>query len=193
MPRIRTIKPELFGSPQVMNLSHSARLLFIGLITQADDEGRGIADLRKLKSAIFGGDDDVTTARVLEMLAEIEGQSLAVTYDANGHGRVYALPSWRSHQYIEKAKKSAYPAPSPLNPHSIPSDSPPVPHGSEGSEGSEGKDLTRAGASPAELPAARGARGREQLKKRPTDPDEIERRRRDVAGIAARLAAGAKP
>ncbi|MEN9419175.1 MAG: hypothetical protein RI988_2795, partial [Pseudomonadota bacterium] len=36
MARIRTVKPEVWMSPQVMNLSAHARLLFIGLITQAD-------------------------------------------------------------------------------------------------------------------------------------------------------------
>jgi hypothetical protein len=113
MPRIRSIKPEIFISPQVMNLSRDARLLFIGLITQADDEGRGTADPRKLKAAIFGGDDDISAACVVDMLAEIEGQTLCVTYDANGqgHGRVYALPSFTEHQYIQRPKPSVYPRP----------------------------------------------------------------------------------
>jgi hypothetical protein len=111
MPRIRSIKPELFVSPQVMNLSRDARLLFIGLITQADDEGRGTADPRKLKAAIFGGDDDITTDLILELLTEIEKQNLCITYDGNGHGRIYALPSFREHQYIQRPKPSTYPKP----------------------------------------------------------------------------------
>jgi hypothetical protein len=53
MARIRTLKPTVWLSPQIMNLSHGARLLFIGLITQADDEGRGIADIRRSRPSIF--------------------------------------------------------------------------------------------------------------------------------------------
>jgi hypothetical protein len=113
MARIRTIKPELFASPQVMNITRDARLLFIGLISQADDEGRGSADPRKLKAAVFGGDDDLTCGCVLEMLKEIEGQGLCITYDGGTHGKLYALPSWRQHQSLDRPRKSVYPA-SPL-------------------------------------------------------------------------------
>lgn len=110
MARIRSIKPELWLSAQVMNLSHSARLLFIGLITQADDEGFGSSDPRKLKAAIFGG-DDVTLANVSEMLAEITTQRLAVIYEADGYGALYWLPSWKEHQYVPKPTPTRYPPP----------------------------------------------------------------------------------
>jgi len=109
MARIRTLKPEMWMSPQVMNLSHGARLLFIGLITQADDEGRGVADPRKLKAAIFGG-DDITSADVRRMLDECSTQRLAAIYEDASHGMLYELPSWKSHQSIDRPKKSAYPS-----------------------------------------------------------------------------------
>lgn len=110
MARIRSIKPELWLSAQVMNLSHSARLLFIGLITQADDEGYGSSDPRKLKAAIFGG-DDVTLANVGEMLSEIVTQRLVVIYEADGYGALYWLPSWKEHQYVPKPTPTRYPPP----------------------------------------------------------------------------------
>jgi hypothetical protein len=110
MARIRSLKPEMWMSPQVMNLSHSARLLFIGLITQADDEGRGTADARRLKAAIFGG-DDITSADVRRMLDECQTQGLVVTYHAENHGELYTLPSWRTHQSIDRPRKSVYPNP----------------------------------------------------------------------------------
>jgi hypothetical protein len=108
MPRIRTVKPEIWMSPQVMNLSHGARLLFLGLITQADDEGRGSADARKLKASIFGG-DDYTSTDVRRWLDECTAQGLADVYLSEKHGVLYALPSWRSHQSIDRPRKSAYP------------------------------------------------------------------------------------
>jgi hypothetical protein len=203
MPRIRSIKPEIFISPQVMNLSRDARLLFIGLITQADDQGRGTADPRKLKSAIFGGDDDVTTARVLELLAEAEGQGLCVTYDANGqgHGRVYALPSFTEHQYIQRPKPSVYPRPpkqaltrASQQRISAISDAADTDIGGSdriGSEGSDRSDLTRARAA-AEEPvdnSGRRAPAPDHLKK---TSGRKERSPQAASAILAGLAARAK-
>jgi hypothetical protein len=135
MARIRSIKPEIWMSPQVMNLSKEARLLFIGLITQADDEGRGTADARRVKAAIFGGDDD-TSSNVRRMLDEIAAQRLIVLYHHEEHGDLFALPSWRQHQKIDRPGKSGYPAPSVPEPFVERSTS--IRRGSEGSEGSEG-------------------------------------------------------
>jgi hypothetical protein len=110
VPRIRTIKPELWASPEIMNLSHSARLLFLGLITQADDEGIGSADPRKLKSVIFGG-DDVALADVAGWLTEIASQRLAVLYAVDGFGDLYLLPSWSDHQRVPKPTPTRYAKP----------------------------------------------------------------------------------
>lgn len=93
-----------------MNLSHSARLLFIGLITQADDHGKGSADPRRLKAVIFGG-DDVTMTDVRGWLVEVATQKLAVLYTADGFGDLYYLPSWELHQYVQKPQNSRYPDP----------------------------------------------------------------------------------
>ena len=137
MPRIRTIKPEIWLSPQVMNLSHGARLLFIGLVTQADDEGRGSADPRRLKAAVFGG-DDCTVENVRRWLDEIAEQRLAATYDGGDHGDLYELPTWRDHQAIDRPKRSRYPAfrqqSSTRRRHVVDSST----NDREGSEGSEG-------------------------------------------------------
>ena len=110
MPRIRTIKPELWQSPEVMNLSHSARLMVLGLITQADDEGIGSADPRKLKAVIFGG-DDISVGQVGELLEEVAKQRLAVVYEADGYGRLYYLPSWSEHQRVPKPTPTRYAKP----------------------------------------------------------------------------------
>jgi len=149
MPRIRTLKPEVWLSPQVMNLTFGARLLFIGLITQADDQGRGISDPRRLKAAVLPA-DDVTASQVEEWLREIEAQRLAVLYDSTVHGRLYSLPSWSQHQSINKAKDSAYPPPPGVVPEadgtdtgSIRDDSRGIGRDRKGSEG-KGRALARA-------------------------------------------------
>lgn len=139
MARIRSLKPEIWMSAQVMNLSKPARLLFIGLITQADDEGRGSADARRIKAAIFGGDDD-TAESVRRWLDEIVEQGLITIYHAEKHGDLYALRSWRHHQKIDKPKPSGYPQ--PPDPVPVVDTSSTSRRGSEGSDriGSSGSD-----------------------------------------------------
>jgi hypothetical protein len=110
LARIRTLKPEFNQSPQVMNLSHAARLLFIGLITQADDYGRGSADARKLRAAIFPGDEWITNGDIDGLMLEVERQALVILYGPSS-APLYALPSWSGHQYVQRPKASNYPAP----------------------------------------------------------------------------------
>lgn len=144
MARIRTLKPEVWMSPQVMNLSAHARLLFLGLITQADDEGRGSADPRRLKAAIFGG-DDCTSTDVRRWLDEVSAQRLVVLYQSENDGLLFQLPSWRAHQSIDRPKPSHYP--SPPNPKTLSTNDrrmivEPTPKDREGSEGkgTEGRE-----------------------------------------------------
>lgn len=136
MPRIRTLKPELFQSPQVMNITLPARLLFIGLISQADDEGRGVADTRKLRAAIFPG-DKFSPSQIAKWMKQLERQGLVKIYRADAHGELYALPTWNRHQKVEKRRTSAYPPPPT---RALPDSSPTHPRGSDLilSEGSEG-------------------------------------------------------
>jgi hypothetical protein len=137
MARIRSLKPEIWLSPQVMNLSHSARLLFIGLITQADDDGRGSADVRRLKAAIFGG-DDFTCAQVGQWLVEVAAQGLAIIYDGDAHGMLYQLPTWNTHQCVNRPTPSHYPRPNGSN--SPPQSGTPTPGNGQAPEHSGGFD-----------------------------------------------------
>lgn len=109
MPRIRSIKPEIWGSSQIMNVSRDARLLFVGMITQADDAGRGSADARKLRGQIFPGDDDLTLDALSQLLAELERERLVVLYEVDGD-LLFALPTWSKHQKIDRPSPARYPA-----------------------------------------------------------------------------------
>lgn len=110
MPRIRTLKPEIWQSPQVMRLHHSARLLFIGLITQADDQGRGSAEPLKIRATIYPCDEvtPVDIGQWLDLLAEV---GLAEFYQTADRGPVYCLTGWKRNQKIDKAKASTFPDP----------------------------------------------------------------------------------
>lgn len=97
MGRIRTIKPEFFRSRSLAKVSREARMTFQGLWCEADDFGRGIADARIVKGAVWPLDDDIDADRVEAMLAELEQTGHIRTY-AVDDDRFYEIVSWADHQ-----------------------------------------------------------------------------------------------
>ena len=57
MSRIRTIKPELWTSEQVVSCSPLSRLLFIGLWNFCDDHGVHQASYIRIKAEVFPADN----------------------------------------------------------------------------------------------------------------------------------------
>ncbi len=109
-PRIRTIKPEALQHRKVGRLTDREFRLWVGMITQADDEGRLVADAGQLRAWFFGfwrevSEDDVETA-----LAAIAGLELIRLYDVDGV-RYASFPSWDDHQMINRPTPSRLPAP----------------------------------------------------------------------------------
>lgn len=120
MPRIRTIKPEFFTSLTIASLSFEARLTFIGLWTQCDDEGRCVDNARLIKAALWPLDD--RTAKDVEGdLEELTKARLIVRYSftegsLNTHGALserywIAVCGWREHQRINRPSESKIPSP----------------------------------------------------------------------------------
>lgn len=107
--RIRTIKPELWQDERIGDLSRDARLLFVGLVTMADDEGR----LRALPAGILGHVfpyDQDAPKKLDGWLSEVEATGMIVGYQ-NG-GRPYmAFRNWARHQKINRASDSVLPPP----------------------------------------------------------------------------------
>lgn len=109
MARIRTIKPSFWGDDKVCRLSWDARLLLIGIISSADDEGRFIATPQAVLGYVFPH-ELVTPKRFQSLLAEITDTKIVQLYE--DRGRHYGfLPNWRKHQKISKPQPSAIPAP----------------------------------------------------------------------------------
>jgi hypothetical protein len=109
MARIRTLKPELWQHEKIGRLSRDERLLFIVLITQADDDGR----LRELPRAIIGDGyphDRISERQVEKWLAALERERLIVRYGC-GRERFIALRGWQKHQRIDRYRPSTLPAP----------------------------------------------------------------------------------
>jgi hypothetical protein len=106
-PRIRTIKPEIWRDPTFNELSTPARLLFIGLISNADDEGRLGGSDALLKGLIFTA-DDMSTRKFSGFLDELDATGMARRYTVDGKPYV-DLPSWHEHQKINRPTPSTYP------------------------------------------------------------------------------------
>lgn len=99
MARIRSIKPEFWTSPQVVECSPTARLLFIGMWTFCDDSGVHPNDCRRLKMQVFPG-DDIRTNDVELLVGELIDAGLLIDYQVENVG--YLRVSGWKHQRIEK-------------------------------------------------------------------------------------------
>jgi len=121
--RIRTIKPEFWSSLTVAGLAIDTRLTFIGLWNYADDEGRGIADPRLIKAAIWPLDDEVDVKVVRRHLDTLARAGLVVLY-ADEQGKPYfSVTHWGEHQSISRPRPSVLPDPAASTPRVVPEDS----------------------------------------------------------------------
>lgn len=107
--RIRTLKPEVWQDEKVVDLSRDARLLFVGLITMADDEGRLRAPTAGILGHVFPHDDDAVTF-LATWLDEIVTAGLILRYRNNDKPYI-AFRHWRRHQKINRPTKSTLPPP----------------------------------------------------------------------------------
>ena len=111
MARIRTIKPEFWGSPDVARLSRDARLLLIGLFSMADDDGRFLASPNAIIGHVYPNDENVTAAQVRKWLNECSERDEPVhLYEAEGI-RYGCMPNWHKHQRINRYTASRMPEP----------------------------------------------------------------------------------
>lgn len=113
-PRIRSLKPECWQDEALGAVSRDARLLFVGLITQADDAGRLKAAIPLLRSQIFPYDHELPLAEIEGWLAELSGVGVVRLYEAGGRSYA-ALGGWAKNQKVDHAKDSEIPGP-PENP-----------------------------------------------------------------------------
>lgn len=111
MGRIRTIKPEFFRSRSLAKCDRDVRLTFAGLWTEADDHGRGIADPRILKGALWALDDDVTHLHVSAHLRVLDETDHIRLYHV-GDEDYYEVVNWTDHQAAAYRRgEPRYPAP----------------------------------------------------------------------------------
>lgn len=110
MARKRIISPEIWESPSFSKLSDFAKLVFIGLISNADDSGKGVADACLLKSKLFPRDEKKRVADVKSALSEIARSTSTIFYEVEGND-YYIFTNWTKWQKIDRPTPSKLPNP----------------------------------------------------------------------------------
>jgi len=108
MARKRMISPEIWESRSFSRLSDFAKLIFIGLFSQADDEGYGNASPGYIRSKLFPNDEERRLTDIKKALSEIAlGMSINF-YEVNGDN-FYHLTHWSEWQKVDRPTKSRIP------------------------------------------------------------------------------------
>lgn len=115
MARRRMIDPNIWQSEDFANISTLAKLVFIGLFSNADDEGRGRAKPAYIRNILFPYDDGMRIIDIEKALSEI-GQNMSVTFYDHDGSQYYVLDNWLDWQTIDKPKPSKLPPPPPTLP-----------------------------------------------------------------------------
>lgn len=113
MARIRTIKPGFFRSEDVSALPLRARLTWIGLWTQCDDQGRAKDNAKLIKADVWPL-DDVSLKDIEVDLNTLADRGLIIRYEVDGT-RYLEVVNWHDHQKINRPTPSKIPPPSTSN------------------------------------------------------------------------------
>ena len=93
MSRARNIKPGFFKNEDLVELPFEYRLLYIGLWTLADREGRLEDRPKRIKMEVFPADDvDIEAA-----LTALHSVGFVQRYEIDGR-RYVSIPAWKKHQ-----------------------------------------------------------------------------------------------
>ncbi len=108
MARKRMIDPNIWQSEDFSKLSTLGKLVFIGLFSLADDEGRGRCNPVFLKSTLFPYEEGIRSADIDKTLSEISSNMSVVFYSCDG-SNYYSLLSWNTFQKIDRPTTSKIP------------------------------------------------------------------------------------
>lgn len=107
MARIRTIKPEFWTDEKLSLLDPLTRLVFLGLVSLADDFGRLIDNVKSLDGALFPHTDD----SVEESLAILASLSRVLRYTSASGQNLIQVVGWKAHQKVDHPGREILPAP----------------------------------------------------------------------------------
>lgn len=107
MARIRTLKPEFWADEKLSLLDPITRLVFLGLVSLADDAGRLIDNVKQLDGQLFPSTDD-TCRDALDTLARMER---IIRYQSASGQHLLQIANWSRHQRVDKPSTYVLPAP----------------------------------------------------------------------------------
>jgi len=140
MARRRMIDPNIWASEDMAKLTIRQRLLVIGLFSNADDHGKGIAKPAYIRSTVFPY-DDIPINEIIDDLETIRAVISIEFYIVQGNS-YYRFASWLKWQTVQKPQPSIIP--DPVENDSGMSPEPFSPKGKEGKGkevGKEGKGI----------------------------------------------------
>lgn len=108
MARKRDISPEIWVNEQLGNVCREARLLFIGIISAADDDGRLKGSARILRAQVFPLDEDLPSTTVGLWRDALAEQGLICCYRVDGTEYLH-LPTWSKWQAMNRTYPSKIP------------------------------------------------------------------------------------
>lgn len=95
----RMVYSKIWSSTQFASLTDRAKILFVGMITLADDDGRIIANASYLRGQIFSFDEEMEISDIKEARLEIENKNLIEVYEVDGVDYIQH-PNWKKYQVI---------------------------------------------------------------------------------------------
>lgn len=110
MARKRMIDPGFWTDEKLGTCTRDERLLFMGLISNADDEGRLQGHTALLKSIIFPYDLDINPTDVETWLTTLAGKKMITRYQVDGQAYI-SINKFDKYQIINKPTPSRLPAP----------------------------------------------------------------------------------
>ena len=110
MARKRMLSPDIWESSSFSKLSDFAKLVFIGLISNADDSGKGKANPSYIRSRLFPNDEERRITDIKKALSEIALTMSIILYEVNGDS-FYLLTNWARWQKIDRPTPSKIPDP----------------------------------------------------------------------------------
>lgn len=104
MARTRQIKPGFFLNTELSNIDATGRLLFIGLWTLADRDGRFEINPKKLKAQIFPYDEHLTSTVLIRYLHQLSTLGFLIVYKMDN--KIYGeVQNFAKHQHCHKDEK----------------------------------------------------------------------------------------
>jgi hypothetical protein len=102
MARARNIKPSFFINEELVECDFSTRLLFIGLWTLADRDGKLEDKPKKIKMALFPADN----INVDELLNELQDRGFIDRYEVEGNQYIQVV-AFKKHQNPHRDEKAS--------------------------------------------------------------------------------------